>query len=110
MNHYEYIYIDDEIYMRSLWELNAKKFNIKILTMNSVCNFYNHTDEISKEYTKIYLDSNLGAGQMKGEDFAKILHKEGYKNIFLATGYDSDNFVHLTWLKCVKKRCPFIQK
>ena len=62
----------------------------------------------NRENTKIYLDSNLGKGKMKGEEFAEILHKDGYKNIFLTTGYDFNNYTHLQWLTCVRKICPFI--
>lgn len=104
---YEYVYIDDDELLRMGWERRAKKKNIKLLTLSSTSEFEKHIDQISREITHIYLDSSLGDNQISGEDFAKLLHEQGYKNLFIASGYEAKHFAHLPWLKFSGKDCPF---
>jgi len=103
----EYVYIEDDMLLRMGWERVAKKKKIKLLTLESPRKFENHLDKIDPETTQIYIDSSLGENEMKGEDFAKVLHDKGYKNLFIATGYEKERFAHLRWLKHSGKDCPF---
>ncbi|MBF0314919.1 MAG: HAMP domain-containing histidine kinase [Oligoflexia bacterium] len=104
---YEYVYIDDDKWLRMGWEMAAKKKNINLLTLSTTNDFEKHKDKISKEKTVIYLDRNLGENELKGDEFAKILHVDGYQNLNLATGEDADLFTNLSWLKVYGKECPF---
>lgn len=104
---YEYVYIEDDELLRISWERKAERKNLKLLTLKSVNDFSNYIEQISKESTKIYIDSRLGEGQIRGEEFAKILHEKGYRNIFIASGYEEKKFEHLPWLKISGKSCPF---
>lgn len=108
--YYDYIYIDDDQWLRMGWDMAAKKKNLNIVTLSTTRDFDQYRDKISKEYTSIYLDRNLGENEMKGDEFAKILYQEGYKNINLATGEDAESFKHLSWLKVSGKDCPFEDK
>lgn len=47
-----------------------------------------------------YIDSNLSSSE-KGEDLAKDLFDLGFKNLYLATGYEPDQFSHVSWVKAV---------
>jgi signal transduction histidine kinase len=104
---YDYVYIDNDELMRISWERKAKKKNISLLVLSSTKELKHHLDKISKESTQFYIDSHLGEGEMRGEDFAKILHEEGYKHLSIASGYDAKHFVHLEWLNYSGKHCPF---
>lgn len=104
---FDFVYIDDENIMRIGWESKAKKNNINLLTLKSSSEFALYLDQIDKNHTQIYIDSDLGPGEMRGEDFSAILHQQGYKNIFIASGHPAENFVHLSWLKYAGKICPF---
>ncbi|MBF0298057.1 MAG: HAMP domain-containing histidine kinase [Oligoflexia bacterium] len=107
IDRYDYVYIDDDEWLRMGWEMVAKTKGIKLLTLNSINDFEKHTSKICKEHTAIYLDRNLGENEMKGDVFAEILYKRGHKNLHLATGEDAENFLHLSWLKVTDKDCPF---
>ena len=54
-------------------------------------------------------DSDLGE-EIKGEYIAKNLYDQGYKNVYLATGYHPSDFDHLKWLKGVIGKTPPWQK
>ncbi len=104
---FEYVYIDDDNLMRTGWERRAKKNNVKLLTLNSTNEFHSYIDRINKESTAIYIDSHLGEGEIPGEKFAEMLHNNGYKKLFIATGYEAEHFAHLKWLNYAGKECPF---
>ena len=105
-NYYDAVYVDDDMLLRKCWDITAKKKGINLLTLPTINEFEKHAEKISKESTVIYLDRNLDDDSMKGEEFAKILHERGYKNLNLATGEGPDNFSDLTWLKVCGKEFP----
>lgn len=104
---YDYVYIEDDELMRLSWASKARKQKISLLTLSSILEFEQHKERINKEHTRIYIDSNLGNGEMPGEDFAKILHEQGYKHLSIASGYEAEHFQHFEWLKYAGKNCPF---
>ena len=103
---YDYVYIDDDILLRMTWQRKAELKNKKLLALESTLNFDEYKEKISKEFTTIYIDSNLGIGEIKGEDFAVMLRGFGYKKICIASGYGKEHFSHLPWLECIGKICP----
>jgi hypothetical protein len=102
----EIIFIDDDEYITNIWIEKAKIINKKIRVFNDIFEFM----EIFHLYDKtvlIYIDSSLG-GNLKGEEFAKILYDKGYQNIFLATGHPPENFKNIYWVKeIIGKEPPF---
>ncbi|MDO9183348.1 MAG: HAMP domain-containing sensor histidine kinase [Bacteriovorax sp.] len=106
-DYFEYVYIEDDKLLRVTWEILAKKNNIKLLSISNTGDFIKNKDCISKDKSLIYIDSNLGIYDLKGEIFANILHEEGYKNIFMASGFDADHFAQLPWFNYAGKICPF---
>lgn len=104
---YDYVYIDDDELMRITWESKAKRRNFSLLALRSTKELEQHLDKVSKESTQFYIDSHLGEGEMRGEDFAKILHDQGYKHLSISSGYEAKHFAHLDWLKYSGKDSPF---
>ncbi|MBF0367400.1 MAG: HAMP domain-containing histidine kinase [Oligoflexia bacterium] len=104
---YNALYLDDAPYLRMGWEKVAKKNGIKLITISIPDEFYKYEGQLCKETTEIYLDSNLGDGVMKGEEFAVILHDLGYKKISMASGYETSTFAHLPWLAVRDKESPW---
>lgn len=104
---YDYILIDDDELVRLIWNNSAQKIGINFLALGSIEEFAKIRSEVNKETTKIYIDSELGKDKMKGEDFAKKLYEENFKNIFIATGHPPERFENMNWLKYSSKKCPF---
>lgn len=104
---YEYVYIDNDLIFLKGWERRAKRKEIRLLTLLSCSDFEKFVDKIDKELTSIYIDDDFGESQMRGSEFATILHAEGYKKLFMASGYEAKEFAHLTWLTHTGKNCPF---
>ncbi|MBC8550237.1 MAG: hypothetical protein H8D23_11390 [Candidatus Brocadiales bacterium] len=61
-------------------------------------------EHLSKDST-FYIDSNL-ENDVKGEIVAKKLFDLGYRNLYLATGYEPDDFNEFTFLKGVQGKEP----
>jgi hypothetical protein len=100
------VLIDDDMFIRMGWENYAKENKIKLMTFSSTRTFKEYQSNFSKNI-KIYIDSNFGEGEPKGEDFAKELHDKGFKHIYMATGYDAEMFSNFTFLKGVVGKEPF---
>lgn len=60
--------------------------------------FYEASENIDPK-SNIFIDVSLGNG-IRGEDVALSVHKLGFTEIALSTGYDSSS---ITPLSCVKK-------
>lgn len=105
---YDALYLDDDTYLRGGWEKAAKNKGVKLITISKPSEFYQYEKNLSKDSTDIYLDSNLGDGEIKGEEFAVELHKLGYKKISMASGYGKEYFSHVgLWLECTGKDSPW---
>lgn len=104
---YKYVYIEDDEILRMVWSNSADKKGIKILVLESTDKFDDFIKLIDREVTNIYIDHDLGKNTISGEDFAIKLHKKGFKNIFMSSGYSAERFAHLPWLQYGTKRCPF---
>jgi signal transduction histidine kinase len=104
---YDVVYIEDDVYIRRIWKSHAKKNHIQLLVLSSTRDFQHYESRLNKETVDIYIDSNLGLSEPRGEDFARDLFYRGYKNLYLATSYDADDFEELTYLKGVVGKIPF---
>lgn len=104
---YSYVYIDNDELCRLVWNSTAQKKGINLLVLDNISEFFTYSHQIDKDFTKIYIDSDLGEKNIKGEAFAEELYKKGFKNLYIATGHPPENFKNLTWLKYSTKKCPF---
>lgn len=98
------VLVDNDELCRIMWERKAKNKGIKILTCSSPDQFTKIKNVLSP-HTAIYLDSDLGDG-LKGEEFALALHKEGFSNLFMATGYGKEKFSDYNFLSGVISKTP----
>lgn len=79
------VLLDDDELVRTFWTMAANDSNKNILTFSSFEEFKKQEQVINRA-TPIYIDSNFENG-IKGEDIAGDLHKMGFTELFLATGY-----------------------
>lgn len=100
----ELIFIDDDVNLTMAWEQRAEVENRSVLTFNKVSDFEKILPLLDKSIT-IYIDSNLGP-TTQGEDFAKALYEQGFKTLYLATGYPENHFKDLYWIKAVVGKEP----
>lgn len=102
----DFIFIDDDIAITHAWVLHGITKGKNIASYNSIRAFKVDLNKYDLN-TPIYIDSDLN-DVMKGQDFAKELYDEGFKNIYLSTGYLSTDFKNMYWIKqVVGKEPPF---
>ncbi len=99
-----YVLIDNDELTRMLWENSAKHKGVRLRTCSNVKNFQQIKNLINKE-THFYIDSELD-DQIKGEDFARLLHNEGYSNLYLSTGHRPEKFMEHCYLKGIISKAP----
>ena len=101
------ILIDDDELITDIWKITAASADKQIEVFNNIHDFMS-IFQLYKNETHIYIDSSLG-GDLKGEDFAKILFDNEYKNLFITTGHHKDNFKDIYWVKdVIDKHPPFL--
>ena len=103
------VFIDNDDLMRAVWGLAAKEAGLNIVTYSSPNEFNDEINKYRKD-TLIYIDSGLN-DNVKGEQYAKYLHELGFTELYLATGYPSEHFRSLPWIKSiVSKEPPFTNR
>ncbi|MBI3533898.1 MAG: HAMP domain-containing histidine kinase, partial [Deltaproteobacteria bacterium] len=98
------ILIDDDALIHLTWKSSAKAAGKQFVAFTKASDFFGQTAKFSKN-TPIYVDVNLGNG-ISGEDVAKKICEHGFKNIFLATGYEPERYTHLSFLNGVVAKDP----
>lgn len=101
---FDLVLIDDDPLVISTWEYLARLKNKTLLTFVSFEAAESALECIDRN-TVIYIDSNLGT-DIPGEEYAKRLYEKGFMNIYLATGYSSDSFEEMYWLKGIVGKEP----
>ncbi|MBF0314787.1 MAG: hypothetical protein HQK50_00390 [Oligoflexia bacterium] len=103
------IFIDDEKINRLIWELEAHKAGVSLITYNDPNDFLSHSHDFNKELL-IFLDQELGDGMPKGDEIAKHLHEDGFENIYIATYHNPHSFEGKNWIKgVINKKFPLSQ-
>jgi len=82
---------DDTQLIHAVWASVAESKGLKIKMFATPQDFFASADSIDRQ-TPIYVDISLGNG-IKGTDVSHEIHKLGFVNINLATGYDADSIV-----------------
>jgi signal transduction histidine kinase len=87
---YDLCLIDDDIQLiHPVWAFVAESKGLKIRMFSTPQAFFAVADSIDQR-TPIYVDVSLGDG-IKGTDVAQEIHKLGFSEINLATGYSADS-------------------
>jgi len=104
----EAVLIDDDALIRAIWEYEAKKRGINFQSFADVKSFMEASSNYNRD-VPIYVDSNL-KDEVKGEVVSREIAVAGFKDIFLATGFDVSYFSSLPpWIKGVHgKRPPWL--
>ena len=93
------VLIDDDSLLRMAWEFAAKKSKKNFYAYSSPDNFKKDIAQFDKK-SLIYIDSDLG-NNIKGEVFALDLYHLGFTELYLATGYSSELYKNMPWLKSI---------
>jgi hypothetical protein len=98
------VFVDDDPLVRQAWEFRAEGSGKTILLLSTVDELRQRIPALKKS-TPIFLDSSLGNG-IKGEEFAKELFEQGFKELYLSTGYAASQFAPMPWLKGIIGKEP----
>lgn len=98
------ILIDDDELIRMIWKSSAQGHGMDLNTYSCPERMFENIDTINKN-TTFFIDSRLENG-IKGEDVAQKLFDLGYQNLYLATGYEPEQFSHLRIFKGVIGKEP----
>ncbi|OFZ15371.1 MAG: hypothetical protein A2Z20_06885 [Bdellovibrionales bacterium RBG_16_40_8] len=97
--YFDAILIDDDAsLMHVIWKMAANECGKSIRCFARAQDFYEAADTIDPK-SNIFIDVSLSDG-IRGEDVALSVHKLGFTEIALSTGYDSSS---ITPPNCVKK-------
>ncbi len=84
------VLVDNDPVIQKLWLKAAKKYNKSLRCFSSSSQIESALASIQKS-TAIYIDVNLDASEC-GIELAKKLNRQGYVELFLASGYSSSYF------------------
>lgn len=101
-----YILVDDSQIVIDTWALRAIEKKINFKGFSEINLFLNFIENMDKNI-HIYIDSNLENG-IRGEDLAEMVYFKGFGNVYIATGYEKNNFNITNYIKdVVGKEPPF---
>ena len=100
----DWVLIDDDQLAHMSWQLASFEFNRSFKGFRSVGDFDAFKGNLDPK-SKIFVDSDLGNG-MKGEIIAESLFKDGFKNLYLATGHQPDHFPKMDFIKGIIGKEP----
>ena len=99
-----HILIDDDKLIHLAWSMAAQKAGIKLECFFAISSFLKNEEDYSRDCI-IYIDSDLGDG-LKGEVLSEKLFQLGFKRLYLATGYKSQDFTKPSWILDVLGKRP----
>jgi len=95
-NEVDLILIDNDPLLTDTWRLVAASKKQKLVVFHSIKEAKKAIDHYKKS-TSIYIDYDLGA-DMTGDMYAKELHRKGFQDLYLVTGYPSRYFDNMPWI------------
>lgn len=100
------VLIDDDQLVHAVWKVAAKSNGKTLETFSTPWEFLAIVGRLDKN-TPIYVDSKLRE-EVRGEEFAKKLHAQGFQNLYLATGHHIGSLPAMPWIKeIVGKKAPW---
>lgn len=85
--------LEDDPLIARMWKLEAERRNIELLTFTQFADLNSFLVNFPKDI-HIFIDENISPTE-KGSVIAKIIFSQGFKNIYLCTGYDPQDFDHV---------------
>ncbi len=98
------VLLDDDELVRAAWISVARRASKVLEVYSDPSEMLSQASSLSLS-TPIYVDSNLGEG-VYGERIAEELFQRGFLNIYIATGYESDRFAAMSFLKGIIGKEP----
>ena len=98
------VLIDDDKLIHMSWQMAARKADVELKTFFSVDEFLESCECISQQ-TEIFIDSNLADGK-RGEIESEKIFNAGFEELFLSTGYNSEDIQRPEWIKAVTGKRP----
>ena len=99
------VLLDDDPLVHLNWKMAAKKAGVDFISFSTPGDFLSAVDVMPRTIA-LYIDSDLGDG-ITGEEIALEMRKKGFLDITMSTGYSSEKFSHLNWLKTRGKEPPW---
>ena len=99
------ILIDDNPIGHMAWQHSAEKNGKSIRVFSTLQEFLAEVREFDRK-TPIYLDWDLGEGSISGSAAGQIISNEGFKTIYVATGYEPDSLPSLPWVTKIVGKAP----
>ena len=98
------VHLDDDPLMRIVWKKEAKRQHVEIKSFSNSGDLKKNLKEIDKK-TPFYIDQNLGE-DTNGLTIAKELFEKGFSNIFISSGYEREEFQHVSFIKKAIGKSP----
>ncbi|MGK5082577.1 HAMP domain-containing sensor histidine kinase [Bdellovibrionota bacterium FG-1] len=98
------ILIDDDELVHMTWRSCAKSAQKRLKSFSTADQFF-AAAETFHQSTPVYVDANLGQG-IKGEEVAARIHKMGFARVYLATGYEPDQYRQYKFLAGILGKDP----
>jgi FixJ family two-component response regulator len=98
------VLIDDDKLVHINWASYCKNKGVPFVGFKSIYEFIKDSDTFDKRI-KIFVDSNLGDGT-KGEIESQKIFNLGFRNIYLATGYQKSEINKPSWIIDVYLKGP----
>lgn len=100
------IFIDDNKSLTDAWVLCGNNVGKKIDVFNRISHFKTAITTYKKDIP-IYIDCDLN-DSLSGPELAKQLYEQGFINLYLSTGYPTNQFNEMPWFKgIIGKEPPF---
>lgn len=98
------VLLDDDQLIISTWKAIAKQNQKALASFCEPSSFFAALTGINRR-TPVFIDSNLKDG-VKGEELVGKIRQLGFGTIYLATGYQPDDFAHVKGLTAVVGKEP----
>lgn len=89
----DFVLLDDDPLIHLMWQVSGAERGKNVLFFSNAQEFFSIVPSLPLD-TPVYIDANLGNG-VRGEDVILALWKQGFTQIYLATGYSGDTFPSL---------------
>ena len=99
------VLLDNDPTMSAVWKFAAKRAGVSLQNFTKPDELTQALQKLHKD-TAIFLDVNLGEGEIRGADLARDISNAGYRNITLTTGEPPHLYSNLPWIKHVIGKSP----
>lgn len=103
-----HVLLDDDELILASWALAAQQEEIELMRFRDSADLFSQIGSIPRE-AHFYIDAQL-KGAERGEEVARRLYLQGYRELFLVTGYPAEYFAQCSWLRGVLGKDPPFRK